>query len=220
MTKPGAVTARRVTSDWAKALPGFSAWRTLHLLRRIGPVVQGVCLDRSTDDDGYIPTSHVHPLTRAFPVISLTLSHRLQRPSGQPETVFFTRHEREFQDGVDALKAQSPLSLREPPTLEQIVREYHSSSVARQERGHGAAVVEMEDSILIAAVEGRSDLVDDGLALSAELAGKWPKARLPLNWVSADVWLEGLRKKADDPRALAEIVNGQVAQHKLDKIKI
>ncbi len=152
-------------------------------------------------------------------MISLTLGHRLQRPSGQPETVLFTRHEREFQDAVDALKAQSPLSLDGPPTLEEIVREYHSHCVARQERG-GAAVVEMEDSILIAAADGRRDLVEDGLTLAADLVGKWPKARLPLNWVSADAWLEVLRNKADDSAALADVVNSQVAQHKLEKLKV
>lgn len=55
---------RRVTKDWAVAFPGFAVWRPLHLLRRIGPAVQGICLDRSTSGDGYLPTAHVHALTK------------------------------------------------------------------------------------------------------------------------------------------------------------
>ncbi|MGW1716725.1 hypothetical protein [Streptomyces sp. NPDC002156] len=208
-----------MTKDWAVAFPGLAVWRPLHLLRRIGPVVQGICLDRSTSGDGYLPTAHVHALTKAFPVISLTLGHRLERPSGQPETVLFTRHEGEFQRAVDALKAQSVLSLDEPPSLEAIVKEYHSSASARQEKGLPPAVVEMEDSILIAAAADRRDLVEDGLGIAADLAGKWPKARLPLTWVSADAWLEGMRNKADDPEGLEDTIRSQIAAHKLDKLK-
>ncbi|MEH0423268.1 hypothetical protein [Streptomyces sp. B21-083] len=219
MTKPAAASARRVTKDWAAVFPGFTVWRPLHLLRRIGPVVQGVCLDRSTSGDGYLPTVHVHALTREFPVISLTLGQRLERSSGQPETVLFARHEEEFQRAVDTLKAQSRLSLDMPPSLERIVKEYHSSSSARQEAGFSPAVVEMEDSILIAAAANRRDLVEDGLSLAADLAGKWPKARLPLTWVSAVAWLDGIRSKAGDLETLAETVSGQVAAHKLDKLK-
>lgn len=121
MSRLGAPTARSVTSDWAAAFPGFTAWRKLHLLRRIGPVVQGICLDRTTADDGYVPTAHVHALTREFPVISLTLGHRLQTLSGQPQSVPFHRHERDLQDAVDSLRTQSPLALDDPPTLAESV---------------------------------------------------------------------------------------------------
>lgn len=219
MTGQDVSTARRVTKDWAAAFPGFAIWRPLHLLRRIGPVVQGICLDRSTSGDGYLPTVHVHALTREFPVISLTLGQRFERPTGQPEAVLFTRHEREFQRAVDALRAQSRLSLSVPPSLETIVKEYHSSSSVRQEKGLPPAVVEMEDSIFVAAAADRRDLVEGGLSLATDLAGKWPKVRLPLAWVSADVWLEGMRNKAGDLEALVETVNSQVVAHKLGKLK-
>ncbi|WP_329365161.1 hypothetical protein [Streptomyces sp. NBC_01483] len=148
-------------------------------------------------------------------MISLTLGHRLERPSGQPETVLFTRHEGEFQHAVDTLKAQSRLSLDAPPSLEEIVREYHLSSSARQGKGLPPAVLEMEDSVLIAAAAGRRDLVEDGLAIAADLAGKWPKASLPLAWISADAWLEDLRNKADHPEVLVATVSAQLAKHKL-----
>ncbi|MEW5653948.1 hypothetical protein [Streptomyces cinereoruber] len=207
-----------MTSDWASAFPEFDVWRPMHLLRRIGPVLQGICLDRSTSGEGYTPTAHVHALTREFPVISLTLGHRLERPSGQPETVLFSRHEDEFQDAVGALNEQCQLSLSEPPSLDEIVREYHSVCLSRQEKGLPPAVLEMEDSILIAAAAGRGGLVEAGIVLAEDLAARWPKARLPLDWVSADAWLEGLAAKAGDREALEAIVSGQVRKHKLDKL--
>lgn len=218
MTKSGPATARRVTSDWASAFPEFAPWRPMHLLRRIGPVLQGICLDRSTSGDGYTPTAHVHALTREFPAISLTLSHRLERSSGQPETVLFSRHEDEFHDAVRTLNEQCRLSLSEPPSLDEIVGEYHSACSDRQEKGLPPAVLEMEDSILIAAAAGRGALVRAGIALAEDLATRWPKGRLPLDWVSAEAWLEGLAAKAGDPAALESIVSGQVRKHKLNRL--
>lgn len=220
MTKPGSPTPRRVTSDWAAALPAFDAWKPLHLLRRIGPVVQGICLDRTTSDDGYTPTAHVHALTREFPVISLTLGQRLESSSGQPESVLFVNHESEYPAAIEALREQSILSLNEePPSLEQVVRAYYSAVSARYEKGLPPAVAEMEDGILVAAAFGRADLLQDGLALAGELTGLWPKSRLPLNWPGAMEWLAGLRAKAADPGALSATVEHQIAQHKLAKIR-
>ncbi|MYZ36309.1 hypothetical protein GT002_14635 [Streptomyces sp. SID4917] len=153
-------------------------------------------------------------------MISLTLGERLVRSSGQPESVLFAHHESEYPAAVDALREQSALSLREEsPSLEQVVRAYHSAVSARCDRGLPPAVVEMEDSVLIAAAADRADLLQDGLALAGELAGLWPKSRIPLNWPGAAAWLENLRIKAANPGALAATVDHQIAQHKLAKIR-
>lgn len=135
MKKSGALTPRRVTADWAAALPGFDVWKPLHLLRRIGPVVQGVCLDRTTSGNEYMPTAHVHALARDFPVISLMLGQRLEGASGQPERVLFANHDGEYRAAVGALRVQSVLSLsEEPPSLEQVVRAYHSAASASYDK--------------------------------------------------------------------------------------
>ncbi|MGW6441474.1 hypothetical protein [Lentzea sp. NPDC055074] len=135
MKEPKAVTARRVASDRAEEFPGFVIWRTLHLLRRIGPVLQGICIERTTSGDEYFATAHVHSLASDFPVVSLTLAQRLLGPGGQPERLRFTCHEAEFRAAADGLRSQSTLSLGEPPSLEQIVREYHSVAVDRRTKG-------------------------------------------------------------------------------------
>ncbi|MFD7895404.1 hypothetical protein [Streptomyces sp. NPDC059743] len=103
--------------------------------------------------------------------------------------------------------------------LKKSWRGYHSVCSARQQMGLPPAVVEMEDSILIAAVARRGDLVEDGLRLAGELGAVWPEARLPLGWTSADLWLEGLTMKAADPDSLSMVVSGQVVKHKLDKVQ-
>lgn len=220
VNKPTAATVRRVTSEWAEAFPGFDVWRKLRLLRRIGPVLQGICLERTTSGDEYFATAHVHALTSEFPVISLMLNQRLLSSSGQPERLRFARHEAEFRSAAARLSDQSKLSLGEAPSLEQIVRGYHSAAVHRQAKGHPPAVLEMRDSILTAAAAGRKDLVEEGLRLADELANVWPKSRLPLDWESKAVWLAELTFKANDPDALWEVVEGQIAKHELEKIRV
>lgn len=57
------------------------------------------------------------------------------------------------------LKEQSRLSLTIPPSVRQVVDELHAFAVAQQERGYAPAVLEMEDSILIASADGDRELV-------------------------------------------------------------
>ncbi|MCX5226675.1 hypothetical protein [Streptomyces sp. NBC_00233] len=219
MTASGVPTAGRVTKEWAAEFPGFDVWRSLRLLRRIGPVVQGICLDRTTGGDGYVPTAHVHALTREFPVVSLMLGQRAARPSGTPDPVLFARHERDFAHAVGALREQSRLPLDEPPSIDAIVREYHAEARRRLEKGHGAAVPEMEDSVLVAAAAGRDELAGEGLVLARELTAAWPKWSMPLEWPGAEAWLDGLAARAGDRESLRAVVRGQATAHRLGKVR-
>lgn len=158
--------------------------------------------------------AHVHALTREFPVVSLSLGQ------GTGEDVLFSRHDRDFPAAVRALHDRSTLSLgEEPPSLEQVVAAFHAEAMRRRGVGHAPAVVEMEDGVLVAAAAGRVDLVRDGLALAGELAGAWPKSRLPLDWPGAPQWLEGLRAEAADADALVTVVAEQIARHKLTGVR-
>lgn len=219
MKKVDAVTVKRVTKDWATLYPGFDAWRPLRLLRRIGPVLQGITLDRSTSGDAYFPTAHIHALTREFPVISLTLGQRLATSSGVQEAVAFSRHGEHCSDAARRLAEQAQLSLGLPPTIEDVVRELRTFAVSQQAQGGPPAVNEVEDSVLIPAASGSVDIAMESIQLGQELLGKWPKSRLPINWTSGDEWLEGLSAKAGNVDSLHAVVDGQIAFHKLAKVR-
>ncbi|MGW1780403.1 hypothetical protein ACWCQQ_14850 [Streptomyces sp. NPDC002143] len=152
-------------------------------------------------------------------MISLMLGQRLERTSGQPERILFSRHRGEFREAARALAEQSRLPIESPSSLEEIVKEYHSVSINRQQSGLPPAVMEIEDSILISAVAERFDLVADGLKIARELAGVWPKARLPIDWVSAEAWLDGLASRTRDIGSLSAIVDSEAIKHKLSKIR-
>ncbi|MFD7883578.1 hypothetical protein ACFV3N_14205 [Streptomyces bauhiniae] len=219
MSKVDAATVKRVTKDWAALYPGFDVWRPLRLLRRIGPVLQGVTLDRSTLGAAYFPTVHIHALTREFPVVSLTLGQRLVTSSGVQEAVTFSRHVEDYSDAARRLAEQARLSLDLPPTVEDVVRELRAFAVSRQAQGGPPAVNEIEDSVLIPAASGSVDIAKESIQLAQELLVKWPKSRLPVNWTSGDEWLEGLSIKAGNVDSLHKIVDGQISFHKLAKVR-
>lgn len=219
MSKTDTATARRVTADWAKVFSGFDAWRPLHLLRRIGPVLQGITLDRSTSGDAYFPTAHIHALTRPFPVVSLTLGQRLASDSGMQESIRFARHAVDHIDASRRLAEQARLSLGAPPSVGDIVKELHAFTVAQYELGNPPALNEVEDSVLISSASGDKRLAEQGLQLAQELVAKWPKSRLPLNWIGGEEWITSLAEKAASPEDLCAIVEGQVTLHKLTKVR-
>lgn len=211
-------TQRRLTEQWSRELPGFDVWRPLRLLRRIGSVLQGVTLDRSNAGDCYFATSHVHGLTREFPVISLSMAHRLREPSGQPMRIPVSAED------ISLLAAnlidQTAHSLRaEPPSLAEIISTYHKFALDQYEKGYPPAFMELEDSIFAASLAGEPTLVDAGLRISRQLAYLWPPDRLPLEWQGADVWLDGLQSRAADVDHLASIVQNEIKIHRLAKIR-
>ena len=79
-------------------------------MRRIGPVVQGIILERTRLNNGYIPKSHVHALTRDFPMITLKLCR-------ESDLVKVIHHERYYPSAAAKLRDKSVLSLVDTPTI-------------------------------------------------------------------------------------------------------
>lgn len=218
MTAIDRAAQRRITDCWSRELPGFDAWRPLRLLRRIGSVLQGVALEQSVTGDYYFAASHLHSLAREFPVISLSLSHRLLRSSGQPLHIPVT--EDDVSSFASELIEQTAHSLREvPPGLTEIISTYHEFAIGQQKRGHPPAFMELEDSIFAAALADEPTLVETGLGIARQLADLWPRHRLPPDWPGADAWLNGLQSRAADPDHLTSIVRSQIEIHKLAKVR-
>ncbi|MFI5815530.1 hypothetical protein ACIA7S_31890 [Streptomyces sp. NPDC051643] len=219
MTKTDPATAKQVTADWARVFDGFDIWRPFRLLRRVGPLVQGITLDRSTSGDAYFPTAHIHALMRPFPVVSLALGQRLASTSGVQEAIKFTDHAEDYLDAARRLAGQARLSLDVPPTVADVVNELRAFATAQQGLGGLPAIWAVEDSILVPSASGDRDLAEEGLQLARDLVKKWPKHRLPLDWVGEEVWITSLRKSADNAEDLRAIVESQVRAHKLAKIR-
>jgi hypothetical protein len=53
---------RQITHAWNERFPQMGVFEPMWLMRRIGPVVQGICLNRSSTGTDYIPITHIYDL--------------------------------------------------------------------------------------------------------------------------------------------------------------
>ena len=146
--------ARRITEDWAREFPGLGIYKPLWLLRRAGPLLVGVCLERSAAGDLYRPCFHVHFLGREFPCVSLTLATGL--PSGRSDAPGFIpvrRHQETYKAAAAAMAGQSPLPLAGDLRLGQVLRAYRA--YAATPTGQLEPVLLYRDAILLTAWAGR-----------------------------------------------------------------
>src|SRR5689334_13255395 len=78
MKKLTAQLVRQITRDWNDLFPQMAVFRPMWLMRRIGPLVQGIVLERSSGGTQYRPILHVHDLSHPFPTVSLSMSQLLR----------------------------------------------------------------------------------------------------------------------------------------------
>ncbi len=113
-----------ITEDWRKQLNGLAAYHPRHLLRRVGPMLIGVCLDRDGGGEKYLPCFHVHFLGMEFPCVSLTMCTELRTPKGAADFIQVQMHHQRYLDAVSRLIQQAPLPLKGPIHLDQIIEAY------------------------------------------------------------------------------------------------
>lgn len=213
MMKLDPSSARRITHDWATAFPGFAVYRPLRLLRRLGPLVQGVTLERSTSGNDYLPTAHVHALTRSFPVISLTLAERMVGNSGVEQRIKVSDHESSFAWAVERLRNQSHLPLDRAPSLDNILSRYRDVILGGQRMGIPSGFIELEDLVLVPAVLGMSEDAAKGIELAREVSSRWSTS--PHGWPNVSTWIQHLEDDSRNVDVLKSRVSEEAEKHKL-----
>ncbi|WAH63903.1 hypothetical protein [Xanthomonas hortorum] len=116
---------KKITKDWHAALEGFEVASSMNLARRVGPFIQGICLDRDSSNVTYLPTLYVHCLCRPFPVVSLSLGQPLLNlRSGTVERLKVQFHEDSYQDAINRTLGSSLLPTKGDWRLPQLVEAY------------------------------------------------------------------------------------------------
>jgi len=144
---------KRITEDWQRELPGLSVYRPRHLLRRLGPLLIGVCLDRDSGGEKYKPCFHVHFLGKDFPTVSLTMCTQLRSNAGGPDYIEVRFHEQRYQQAISRLMQQSPLPVEGPVTIEQVIGAYRKH--AETPLGQRQAAILYADCIMLLSWCGR-----------------------------------------------------------------
>ncbi|CAI3944670.1 unnamed protein product [Commensalibacter communis] len=99
-----------ITSDWKSVLKNYQNYKTLHLIKRNGPILTGVYLQPVYAGEHYVPVFHTHSLMTVAPTIGLNSLICLKGKKGANESISVLRHASEFEKLVSAFKKQVPLA--------------------------------------------------------------------------------------------------------------
>ncbi len=215
MKKPTSATRRKIAKDWISHLPGMVAWKPFHLLRRHGPVVVGVCLDRSRQQDEYVPRFHFHNLARDFPAISLALYGGLPARHPGDREIPFRDHDGTISKAADELLRRYPfLSKVNDLSFGDFVRrsaDYLKKAPAPFE------LYPFEDVVLVAAALGLEDYAREALSDFYAFVRTWRPQAFEGGPRDPEAWRNDLAARLSQER-LQETIAQQVTEHKLDTL--
>jgi len=215
-----AATKRRITADWNRLFPGLGIYKPMWLMRRVGPLLVGLCLERDRSNTAYSPTFHVQCLCKSNPhdTISLMLATELcTERTHAPESIEVWWHERGFEEAAARLARQIPLPLEGDLTLRQVLDAYRSyPSVLK-------ALVEFfiyEDTLLLCAWADRKKQAleifeDAGRKLSDEHVMDYVHFR---GMKQADEWRAWCRRMIEEPELVRQTVSNEIKRHDVGKL--
>ncbi|MCP4591861.1 MAG: hypothetical protein GY842_14085 [bacterium] len=158
---------KRITADWQSEIVGMGVHKPRHLLRRVGPVLVGICLDRGSDGMEYLPTFHTHFLGNVFPVVSLTLSTPLRTErNGAEDWIPIRGHADRFPEAAAMMTKVSLLPLDGDLRLAAVLDAYRRYMATPMGRRQTATLY--RDMVLLRAwardANGAHTVLDEGLA--------------------------------------------------------
>lgn len=165
---------KQITSDWRTKFEDFGIYQSMWLGRVVGPLFQGICLERSSGNSSYLPTTHIHCLCRDFPVVSLTLAQRLlSSRSGSEERITVQFHEARFAEAAQRLRDASLLPLSGTWELRDLIASVEPfRKIGLSDAKYPVAL--FESVVLTAGWLGQIDQANSLLAKYEACAADWP----------------------------------------------
>lgn len=205
---------RQISEDWNRCFPELGVYKPLWLLRRVGPLVCGICLERDSGNDAYRPTFHTHNLSNVSPSVSFTLADPLRTvKTGAPETIRAVFHQQRFADAAARLSRQAPIPLSGPVSLDQCLaayREYMHCPLGRY------PLFLFEDIITLFVWCGQRAGAEKDLRDYETAVRMWPQNAQPEGGV--DAWIQRCRAWIENPDEVRSRVHRQVKVLKLQAL--
>lgn len=199
---------KKITADWQAAFPGFGIYEPMHLLRRTGPLLSGIYLEKY-DGGSYRPIFHVHNLSRSSPNVTLSCYRNIPY-----EYVQVDWHESKFPKMVKGLSERIFLPLSGPITLAEVVKGFHS--YLKEPLSPCESYV-YQNLALICGWCGNSDQVATVLREAEDVMRRWPETVLK-QIGGLEQWLSTTRASAANQEALRATVVEQISVHGVENI--
>lgn len=203
MTKK--VSKDRLLRAWQQEFPALSRIKG-KLVRRVGPLIQGVTLQIGSDAGHYTPVAFLHSLLREGPTIRLSVPLTI-------ENEYFTDVS-EVHVAARRLRELSSLPYSGDLNVSNVLdfyRTYFSS------HPHYYVLEDLQDGALLAGYCGRSELLVNWLHYCKMVFEGWPN-RVKNDCPAFSHWSETTSTQASDRHALAGTVTRQIHQHQLNDL--
>ena len=214
---------KKITQDWAREFPGMGIYKKRWLMRRAGPLLIGICLDRDSHGDLYKPVFHVFFLARNWngknPALTLYTELRTVRTNA-PDDVEVRWHEKKYLDAVERMKRQSLLPLEGPVVLDQVLQAYreHHRRMPLGCASLTANVVLMSDVIMLLAWCGRREEAEQ--ALEEVLATVTDESEYRHPYGSRQAFETAMREAIEHPETLREQVERQITRLGVEQLPV
>lgn len=197
---------RQITNDWHRELPSLGIYRPRWLLRRVGPLLAGVLLERDSVGDAYMPKFHVHFLGREHDGVVLMLCTQLRNEqTGGPSFVDLRWHEEKYKEAASRMARQCPLALGGNLRVDDVLAAYRTQLATPL--GARTAAQLYTDMILLLAWARRTD--EASRALDEALA-KLGDDETPYQHVGGKKTFEATCREAiDNPTSVDRTVEDQ-----------
>jgi|CXWL01.1.fsa_nt_gi hypothetical protein len=138
---------RKITERWISAFPDFAVYKPMWLMKRNGPVLIGICLERFSSNDEYRPITHVHNLSRPTGFATLSIASQILDPTRRREMRLTAESsEQDIEVAIAQVKSQSTIPLTRKVLLNDILsayRQYVTNAISSD----GYPVFEYEDIV-------------------------------------------------------------------------
>jgi hypothetical protein len=112
---------RQITKDWLSVFTAFKEYKPMWIIRRNGPFLCGIFLQRNSSNIDYKPLFHVYNLMVDFPVISLNANMYLLNHKMARDSVTLLQHQESFNSYAERLKQQVSLLQKDALTCNELV---------------------------------------------------------------------------------------------------
>jgi hypothetical protein len=207
---------KRITEDWHSVFPELGVYEPMHLIRRCGPLLVGVCLRRSSGEE-YLPATHIHCLACDSASIYLGLCQELRTTKTQAQDYIPIKwHERKWREAAERLAHQSHLPLAGPFNLEQLMHAFREHPKTEDAIQHDPNIY--RDWLLTLAWAGREEDVQRLLTEAERDMATWPEIIFLDEEGGLNGWLRRIREETSDPDRLRRIVEEELVKHKAEHL--
>lgn len=196
-----------VTKDWQSAFPYLTPIRRLDLGRIVGPLLQGLYLRMAEGVSDYAPTLYVHPLSQPSDTIYLSFSQYPCVPNGARVSVSPNLHKHAVGRETERVRNQSKLSLHGDLHLSKVLAHFQEIMEHPHFRENRDSCIESVVSVL-----AWSDKRSLATAMMEEHLQRGCECE------EAGLWKERVQGLIARGPALREVVESEIAAHKLQKL--